>query len=113
VEEYSCNVVSSFLKLYGKIYDGLDDVLRAFSSKPAIWTRGNLASFVDRECLTVTRRDPKKQYSGEALISKLQHLGFLGLGAKHLVCPPMVTAFNMRFSFLERLVGIEIRRAQP
>jgi hypothetical protein len=103
VEEYSCNVVSSFLKLYGKIYDGLDDVLRAFSSKPAIWTRGNLASFVDRECLTVTRRDPKKEYSGEALISKLQHLGFLGLGAKDLVCPPMVTAFNMRFSFLERL----------
>lgn len=103
VEEYSCNVVNSFLKLYGKIYDGLDEVLRAFTSKPAIWTRGNLAAFVDKVCLSVTRRDPKKEYVGEALIDKLQHLGFFGLGSKDLVSPTMTTAFNMRFAFLERL----------
>lgn len=103
VEEYSCNIVNSFLKLYGKIYDGIDVVLRAFTSKPAIWTRGNLATFVDRECLTVTRRDPKKDYVGEALIDKLQHIGFLGLGSKDLVSPALTTAFNIRFAYLERL----------
>ena len=103
VEEYSCIVVRSFLKLYGKIYDGLDEVLYSFESKPAIWTRGNLASFVERERLTITRRDPQKQYKGEALINKLQHLGFLGLGSKDLTDLPMTIAFNIRFSFLERL----------
>jgi hypothetical protein len=103
VEEYSCNIVNSFLKLYGKIYDGLDEVLRAFTSKPAIWTRGNLTTFVDRAGLSITRRDPRKTYSGEALVDKLQHLGFIGLGSKDLVSPPMTIAFNMRYAFLERL----------
>lgn len=103
VEEYSCNIVNSFLKLYAKIYDGLDDVLRTFVSKPAIWTRGNLSTFVDKAGLSITRRDPKKTYRGEALIYKLQHFGFLGLGSKDLVTPPMTIAFNMRYAFLERL----------
>lgn len=103
VEEYSCGIVTSFLKLYGKIYDDLEEVLRAFSSKPAIWTRGNLSTFIDKENLSIYRRDIKKKYRGEALIDKLQYLGFMGLGSQDLISPPMMIAFNMRFSFLERL----------
>ncbi|OOP56583.1 MAG: hypothetical protein AYP45_08170 [Candidatus Brocadia carolinensis] len=103
VEEYSCNIVSNFLKLYGKIYDGLDDVCRAFTSKPAVWTRGNLISFVERNELSITRRETQERYSGDAIIDKLQQLGFIGLGTKDLLSPSMTTAFNMRFAFLERL----------
>ena len=102
-EEYTCNIVNSFLKLYGKIYDGLDDVLCAFTSKPAVWTRGNISTFVEREKLTITRRDSQKIYKGDAILYKLQHLGFLGLGSKDLVSHAMTTAFNVRYAFLERL----------
>jgi hypothetical protein len=116
VEEYSCNVVASFLKLYGKIYDGVEDVLHAFTSRPAIWTRGSLSSFVESEDLSLTRREPRKEYRGDALIDRLQHLGFLGLGSKDFVSAPTTQAFNMRFAFLERLPSIrpwEIAAVSP
>jgi hypothetical protein len=103
VEEYSCGIVNSFHKQCSKIYDGLDDVCRAFTSKLAVWTRGNLVSFVEKEGLFVVRRETGKKYVGEALIDKLQHLGFMGLGTKDLVSPAMLTAFNVRYAFLERL----------
>lgn len=103
VEDYTLSIHTSFLKLYGKIYDGIEEVLSHFKSKPAIWTRGCLSSFVDRECLTLTKIDSKKSYQGDSLIDVLQQIGFLGLGTKDLVSPSSTTAYNMRFSFLEKM----------
>lgn len=103
VEEYTYNIESSFQKLYGKIYDGIEDVFYAFSSRPSIWTRPAICDFIERRGLKVIRRDSGKVYSGDALVNKLQHLGFLGLGTQNYLCPPMSVSFNLRFSFLEKL----------
>ena len=104
VEEYTCNVVNTFLVLYTKIYDGLDVILHAFSCKSAIWTKGSLCSFVDKNHLSLTRRDSMKEYKGEELIDRLQQFGFFGLGVTDLSSPVMMTrTFQMRFAYLERL----------
>lgn len=103
IEEYTCNVVRSFLKQYGHIYEGIDDVLRAFVGKPTIWSRAALSSFVQKETLKLSRRENRKVYSGDSLVDTLQHLGFLGLGCKDLVPVGMTMPFNLRFAFLERL----------
>lgn len=103
VDEYTCNIVRSFNKQYGKIYDGIDDVFRAFTSKPAIWTRGSLIAYIEKNRLSISLKETHKKYSGEALVEKLQHIGFIGLGTKDLVSPSLTIAFNIRFSYLERL----------
>ena len=103
VEEYTYNIDSSFHKLYGKIYDEIDDVCYAFQSRPSMWTKVALGEFIERKNLKVIRRETGKIYSGASLITKLQHLGFLGLGTQDLMSPPMSVSFNMRFSFLEKL----------
>ncbi len=103
VEEYTYNIDSSFHKLYGKIYDGIDDVCYAFQSRPSMWTKSALSNFVERKNLKVKRKETGKVYSGASLITKLQHLGFLGLGTQDFMAPPMSVSFNMRFSFLEKL----------
>lgn len=103
VEEYTYTIDSSFHKLYGKIYDGIDDVCYAFQSRPSMWTKAALSDFVERKNLKVTRRETGKIYSGASLITKLQHLGFLGLGTQNFMAPTMSVSFNMRFSFLEKL----------
>lgn len=103
VDEYTCNIVESFKKLYGKIYDGIDDVCRAFTNKPAIWTRQSLVTFIEKNELFIVRKETQKKYKNDALIEKLQHIGFIGLGTKDLVSPTMTLAFNIRYSYLERL----------
>lgn len=100
VEEYTGNIVRSFRKLNSLIYDGLDEVLHAFTGKPIIWTNKALSTYVRDNDLTLTRKESKAQYTGDALIDRLQHLGFLGLGIRD---PLMDMRFKMRFSFLERI----------
>lgn len=102
VEEYCSDRETDFRNLFGLIYHGLDDVLSLFSSRPFIWNRHQLISYIEENNAVLERTDTGEKYRDIALIEILQQIGFLGLGVQSVKTSPVgSTTYDLRFSFLE------------
>lgn len=117
VQEFTGSAASNFSDLFGEIYDGLDDVMKAFRSRPIVWNRAQLLRYVEEKELQIIRPDKEDTFHGESLISALHRIGFLGLGTRDVIASPLgVYNYNVKFSFLEKTVyqgGWEIAVISP
>lgn len=104
VEGFSTSRETDFRKLFSCVYKGLDDVLCMFESRPFIWNRHQLSSYIANQELFLERTDTGEKYRDIALIDILQQIGFLGLGTQSVKPSPTgTTRYDMHFSFLEKL----------
>jgi len=117
VQEFTGSSASNFSDLFGEIYEGLEEVMKAFRSRPLIWNRPQLLRYVEEQELQLIRPDKETIFHGESLISVLHRIGFLGLGTRDVVAAPLGTnKYNVKFSFLEKTVyqgGWEIAVISP
>jgi hypothetical protein len=103
VESYTANKEKDFRDLFGKIYRGLEVVLKLFSSRPCIWNRPQILSHFRSQNAILIRSDTCEQHRDLALIEKLQQMGVLGLGVRSINEPYIgITTYDLRFSYLEK-----------
>lgn len=117
VQEFAGASATNFCDLFSEIYEGLDEVLKAFRSRPLIWNRAQLLRYVEEKELQMFRPDKETVYSSESLIGALHRIGFLGLGVRDVAAaPPGVYKYNVKYSFLEKVIyqgGWEIAVVSP
>lgn len=117
VQEFAGASTTNFCDLFGEIYEGLNEVLKAFRSRPIIWNRAQLLRYVEEQQLEMFRPDKEISYQGESLINALHRIGFLGLGSRDVTkTPPGVYKYSVKYSFLEKVVyqgGWEIAVIAP
>lgn len=103
VEDFCSARENDYRKLFSLIYEGLDDVLNLFCSRPVIWNQYQLTQFISNSGLKLKRKDTEKEFSGEAIIDILQQTGFLGLGQHSIKrAPQNNNRYEWHFSFLDK-----------
>jgi len=102
VEEFTYSAVKNWMDLYSLIYDGLDEILEAFTSRPNVWKKSQLQAYLIDSEINLVRKDSNKTYKGAALIKLLYKLGFLGLGVKEDASPIGVDYYRLHFSFIDQ-----------
>ncbi|MCG7910187.1 MAG: ATP-binding protein, partial [Candidatus Thiodiazotropha taylori] len=104
VQEFSMQIDHDLRGLFSRIYNGLEDILYAFRSRPSIWSRAQLFSYLNKTALSITRADTGEVYSGESLVEALYRIGFIGYGVLDMagVNPGLVQAYRLHFSFIDK-----------
>ncbi len=117
VQDFAEVAAVNIRDLFGEIYEGLDDVLKAFRSRPHIWNRSQLLNYIVEADLQLVRPDKEQIFQGESLVNALHRIGFIGLATRDMAASAQGThKYNVKFSFLEKTVyqgGWELAVVSP
>jgi len=67
-----------FSDTFSKLYDGFEELLEKFQSRPNIWIREMLLAYFRENEIFVVRKDDKEIIQGKSLVYLLQRLGMWG-----------------------------------
>lgn len=102
VENFTLQSEKVFSDTFSKLYDGFEELLEKFQSRPNIWMREMLLAYFRENEIFVVRKDDKEIIQGESLVYLLQRLGMLGLAVRKVTSDRPPYAYNLRFSFMEK-----------
>lgn len=102
VENFTLQAQKVFSDTFSKIYEGFEELIDKFQSRPNIWMRETLLSYIRENDIFVVRKEDGEIIQGESVVFLLQRLGMLGLAVRKVTSDRPPYSYSMRFSFMEK-----------
>ena len=102
IEEFTVKSEKVFQGMFSKVYIGFEELMESFQSRPNIWLREQLMSYIREKNLFIEQREDGELIHSESLVYLLQRLGFLGLGTKRVTSVKAPFSYSVRYSYLEK-----------